>query len=137
LLDNEGLRLELGKKARERALNFSWEATAKRILSIFEELHRRKQFYQQNPYWTRFMPKLNAEEGTLQTEAALLNVTSQWENPLMESGYPQTLKEGLALSLLRRHTPHEVEAVLWHLCEDREEVEEVFERVQGFIEAAT
>jgi glycosyltransferase involved in cell wall biosynthesis len=137
LLDDEGLRVELGKKARERALNFSWEATAKRILSIFEELHRRKQFYHQNPYFSRFVSKLNVAEGMVQSEAVLLNVTDRWENPLMESGYPQTLKEGLALSLLRRHTPHEVEAVLWHLCDDREEVEQVLERVQGFIEAAT
>jgi hypothetical protein len=137
LVADEALRQALGQAARKQALTFSWEASAQRILAIFGQLHRRKQRSPSNPFWTRFVPKLNAALGTIQPEAALLNLMDSWEIPLMRSGYPQTLMEGLALSLARRHTPHEVEAVLWHLCEDRQEAKRILRRVWGFIEATT
>ena len=135
LLADETLRRQLGQKARQRALELSWEKTAKRIVEIFHELHRRKRRFEPNRYWTRFVPKLNPVKGVVEPEAALLNLMDSWEIPLMRSGYSQTLIEGLALSLARRHTPHEVEAVLWHLCENRQEVERILHRVWGFIEA--
>ncbi len=52
----------------------------------------------------------------------------------MQDRYAQSIEEGLALALLRKHSRHEVEAVLHHLYgEERTEV--ILEKVFGFEEA--
>ena len=52
----------------------------------------------------------------------------------MKDRYAQSIAEGLSLALLRKHSRHEVEAVLHHLYgEDRAKV--ILEKVFGFEES--
>ena len=52
----------------------------------------------------------------------------------MRDRYAQSIAEGLSLTLLRRHTRHEVEAVLHHLY-GQERAEVILEKVFGFEES--
>lgn len=52
----------------------------------------------------------------------------------MKDRYAQPIAEGLSLTLLKKHSRHEVEAVLHHLY-GRERAELVLEKVFGFEEA--
>ncbi len=49
----------------------------------------------------------------------------------MRDRYAQSIEEGLALALLRKHSRHEVEAVLHHLC-GAERTKATLEKVLGF-----
>ena len=54
----------------------------------------------------------------------------------MKDRYAQSIAEGLSLTLLRKHSHHEVEAVLHHLYgQDRTEV--ILEKVFGFEESVS
>ena len=43
------------------------------------------------------------------------------------------MEEGLALTLLKRHTSKQVEAVLTHVLDDKSKASEVVERVENFL----
>ena len=49
----------------------------------------------------------------------------------MKDRYAQSIEEGLALALLRKHTRHEVEAVLHHL-HGQDRTQATLEKVFGF-----
>ena len=49
----------------------------------------------------------------------------------MKDRYAQPIEEGLALTLLRKHTRHEVEAVLHHLY-GQDKTQATLEKVFGF-----
>ena len=54
----------------------------------------------------------------------------------MKDRYAQSIAEGLALALLRKHSRHEVEAVLHYLCGEKK-AEAILEKVLGFQEATS
>ena len=136
LLIDEKARLALGQKARERALTFTWDKTAQKVIALFRRLKGIQQL--ENGYKRHFAisfaPYLNNRRKQIESRAILNNITLQKERPLMQDRYAQSIEEGLALALLRKHSRHEVEAVLHHLYgEERTEV--ILEKVFGFEEA--
>lgn len=133
LLNNEAERIRLGQKARQRALTYTWDATAKNILSTFSHLNLKKKLSRKTHFTTAFVPFLNPLKNELEYQSIVINTTQRGEKPLMLGFYRQILEEGLALSLLRRHTLHEVEAVLLQMCPDT--AVEILQRVKGFVDA--
>ena len=136
LLTDEKSRLELGQKARERALTFTWDKTAQNVIALFRKLKRIQQL--ENGYKRHFAisfaPYLNSRRRQIESRAILSNITHQKERPLMKDHYAQPIEEGLSLALLRKHSYHEVEAVLHHLW-GRDRAEAILEKVYGFEES--
>ena len=133
LLTDEKARLALGEKARERALTFTWDKTAQNVIALFRRLKRIQQL--ENRYKRHFAisfaPSLNNRRRQIENQAILNNITTQKERPLMKDRYAQSIEEGLALALLRKHTRHEVEAVLHHL-HGQDRTQATLEKVFGF-----
>jgi len=138
LLSDEKARLALGQKARERALTFTWEKTAQNVIALFRKLKRVQQL--ENGYKRHFSisfaPYLNPRRRRIESRAILHNITRQKERPLMRDRYAQSIEEGLALALLRKHSRHEIEALLHHLY-GQERAEAILEKVFGFQEATS
>ena len=136
LLTDEKARLALGEKARERALTFTWDQTAQKVIALFKRLKRIQQLENgsKRHFAVSFAPYLNNRRRRIEHQAILNNVTVQKERPLMNDRYAQSIEAGLALSLLRKHTRHEVEAVLHHLYGEGR-TEAILEKVFGFEEA--
>lgn len=134
LLEDE-FRHELGQKARDRALTLTWEKNAKRLVQLFQELNQIKQKQRNAPDLSvSFANHYDASQNQLERRALLLNLTSLLESPLQSKrGYVQTMEEGLALTLLKRHTPQQVEAVLSHVLDDKSNASEIVERVLNFL----
>ncbi len=136
LLTNEKTRLTLGQKARKRALTFTWDKTAQKVVALFRKLKRIQQL--ENGYKRQFAisfsPYLNNRRRQIESRSILNNITNQKERPLMKDRYAQSIAEGLSLALLRKHSRHEVEAVLHHLY-GQDRAEKILEKVLGFQEA--
>ncbi len=136
LLTDEKARLALGQKARERALTFTWDKTAQKVIALFRKLKRVQQLesgYKRH-FAISFAPYLNNRRRRIESRSILNNITTQKERPLMKDRYAQPIAEGLSLVLLRKHTRHEVEAVLHHLY-GQERAEAILGKVLGFQEA--
>ena len=133
LLTNEKTRLALGQKARERALTFTWDKTAQKVIALFKRLKCIQQLENgsKRHFAVSFAPYLNNRRRQIENQAILNNITTQKERPLMKDRYAQSIEEGLALSLLRKHTRHEVEAVLHHLY-GQNRTQATLEKVFGF-----
>lgn len=138
LLNDDIRRMELGQQARDRALEFKWDTTAKKLVLLYESLKRKMQFSSRTRFKTSFVPSYDFLENRLQCQSILTNVTEkQNQQPLMHSSYYQDWKTALALTLLERHTVHEVEAVLMHIVKDRHSVADILSRVNGFTQATS
>ena len=138
LLNDDARRMELGKRARDRALEFKWDTTAKKLVLLYESLKRKMQFSSRTRFKTSFVPSYDFLDNRLQCQSILTNVTQQHnQQPLMHSSYHQDWKAALALTLLERHTVHEVEAVLMHIVKDRHSVADILSRVNGFTQATS
>ena len=138
LLTDEKARLALGQKARERALTFTWDKTAQKVIALFRKLKQIQHL--ENGYKRHFAisftPYLNNRRRRIESRAILNNITRQKERPLMKDRYAQSIAEGLSLALLREHSRHEVEAVLHHLY-GQDRAEAILEKVLGFQEATS
>ncbi len=138
LLNDDVHRIELGKQVRERALEFKWDTIAKRLAMLYESLKRKMQFSSRTRFKTSFVPSYDFLDNRLQCQSILTNITEQHnQEPLMHSSYHQDWKAALALTLLERHTVHEVEAVLMHIVKDRHLVTNILDRVKGFRQATS
>ena len=138
LLSDDAHRMELGKQARERALEFKWDTTAKKLVMLYESLKRKKQFSSRTRFKTSFVPSYDFLDDRLQCQSILTNIAEQHnQQPLMHSSYRQDWKTTLALTLLERRTVHEVEAVLMHIVKDRHSVADILNRVNGFTQATS
>lgn len=138
LLNDDTHRMELGQRARERALEFKWDTTAKKLVMLYESLKRKMQFSSRARFKTSFVPSYDFSDNRLQCQSILTNVTEQYnQQPLMHTSYHQDWKAVLALTLLDQHTFHEVEAVLMHIVKDRRAVTDILNRVKGFAQATS
>ena len=137
LLLEEEFRCELGRKARDRAVTFTWKNNARRLVQIFQELNQTKEKQRTLPDLSiGFVPHFDAFQNQLENRALLLNLTPFLEAPLQRrDAYVQTIEEGLALTLLKRHTPNQVEAILTHIFDDASQAAETLGRVQNFLNA--
>lgn len=136
LLEEE-FRHELGRKARKRALTFTWEKNAERLVQLFRELDQIKQNQRNTPDLSvSFVNHFDPFQNQLESSALLLNLTSFLEAPLQgRNGYIQTMEEGLALTLLKKHTPKQVETVLTHVLDDKSSAPEIVEKALNFLKA--
>lgn len=133
----DGVRHELTRKARDRALNLTWEKNAERLVQLFRELNQIKHNQRSTPDLSvNFVNYFDAFQNQLESHALLLNLTPSLEAPLQKKGeYIQTMEEGLALTLLKKHTPKQVETVLSHVLDDKSNAPEIVERVLNFLKA--
>ena len=137
LLIDEKARVALGQKARERALTFTWDKTAQNLIAfVFRKLKQTQQLEDRykRDFAISFVPSLNNRRRQIERQAILSNITREKERPLMKDRYAHSIAEGLALALLRKHSRHEVEAVLHHLY-GQERTETILEKIFGFQEA--
>lgn len=138
LLNDDSCRIELGQRARERALEFKWDTTAKELIMLYENLKRKMRFCSKWRFKTSFVPFYDSLDNRLQCQSILTNVTEQQnQQPLMHTSYHQDWKAVLALTLLERHTVHEVETVLMHIVKDKYSVADILNRVNGFAQATS
>lgn len=136
LLNDNSLRDAYAKKALSRAQTFTWEKNAQRILSLFEELNRKKKLVSQNRLLPFFSPYWNAYRKQIEQKSVLLNLNTQYEKPVNPLNiFNQQVEDGLVLTLLKTHTIREVEAVLTELMGDENAAKTILARCQGFIQA--
>ena len=139
LVNNAEMHETLSRKARERAVSFTWNKTAHRIIELFEELHRKKQLMNPNRLLNVFAPTqaLASEEvEMLKYKSVVLSMNERYECCLIRNAvYPMRVEDGLALSILKDHTVREAEALLTALVSDEVEAKATLKRVRGLINA--
>ncbi len=138
LLNDDEERQKLSMKARKRAMQYSWDFSAQKLIRLFQQLNQKKCFAQRKrDFFVTFAPIYNRTETDFKYKSQLINLTTSQEAPLQRKTYTQSVAEGVALSLLKRHTPREVEAALLHLCDDWNQVRDIMMRVKAFAEATS
>ena len=139
LLNNDEMRQTLSQKARKRALSFTWDKTARRIIQFFEELHQKRQLVSPNGLLSVFASEIeasNPEQRHLKYKSILLGMNKHYERSLMgDVLYSQRVEEGLVMTLLKNHTAREAEAFLAGFIEDEAEAKAILKRVRGLIHA--
>ena len=139
LLNDDEMRETLSQKARKRALSFTWDKTARRIIQFFEELHQKRQLVSPNGLLNVFASEIeasNPEQRPLKYKSILLGMNKHYERSLMgDVLYSQRVEEGLVMTLLKNHTAREAEAVLAGFIEDEAEAKAILKRVRGLIHA--
>lgn len=136
LLNNTELWQTLSEKARERAVLFTWDKTADRIVKLFEELHRKKKLINRNRLLNVFVPPHPLEEGQQEPtyKSFVLSMNEHYERCLMrDAAYPLRVEDGLVLSILKDHTPREAEAILAEWVPDETEARAILKRVLGLV----
>lgn len=137
LLSNRELWQTLSQKARERAVLFTWDKTAHRIVQLFEELHRKKKLRNPNRLLNVFAPAEPLEEGQQDRKyrSFVLSMNAHYEQCLIrDSMYPLRVEDGLVLSILKDHTTREAEALLAELVTNETEAKAILKRVRGLID---
>ena len=137
LLNSDKMRWTLSKKARQRALLFTWDKTAHHIVQLFEEFHRKKKLLNPNRLLNVFAPVQPSEERQQQLtyRSLVLGMNAHYEQCLIrDSMYPLRVEDGLVLSILKDHTPREAEALLAALVTDETEAKVILKRVRGLID---
>ena len=140
LLLNDGqMRENLSQKARERALSFTWDKTAQRIVQFFEELRQKRQLASPNGLLSVFSAQTetsNSEQQHLRYKSILLGMNKRYERSLMgDPLYSQRVEEGRLITFLKNHTVREAEALLTGFIEDEAEAKAILKRIQGLIHA--
>ena len=139
LLNDDEMRETLSQKARERALSFTWDKTARRIIQFFEELHRKRRLVSPNGLLNAFVTEIeasNPEQRSQKYKSMLLGMNKHYERSLMgDALYSQRVEEGLVVTLLKNHTVREAEVLLAGFIEDETEAKEILKRVRGLIHA--
>ena len=137
LLNNTEMRQTLSEKARERAVLFTWDKTAHRIVQLFEELHRKKKLINPNRLLNVFAPAQPLEEGQqeLKYRSFVLSMNAHYERCLIRDAvYPLRVEDGLVLSILKDHTTREAESILAALVVDETEARTILKRVRGLVD---
>lgn len=139
LLNDDEMKETLSQKARERALSFTWDKTARRIIQFFEELHRKRRLVSPNGLLNTFVTEIeasNPEQRSQKYKSMLLGINKHYERSLMgDALYSQRVEEGLVMTLLKNHTAREAEALLADLIEDEAEAKAILKKVRGLIHA--
>ena len=139
LLSDDGMRQTFSQKARKRALSFTWDKTAQRIIQFFESLHEKRQLVSPNKLLNAFAPDTEVssrKQHHLKYKSILLSMNKHYQRSLMgDALYSQRVEEGLAITLLRNHTAREAEALLAVFIEDQSEARTILQSVRGLIHA--
>ena len=139
LVSDAEMRKHFSEKARARAVSFTWDKTARRIVELFEGLHRKKQLMNPNRLSHVFAPTQSlASEAAevLKYKSVVLSMNARYERCLIRNAvYPMRVEDGLVLSVLKSHTVREAEALLTALVSDETEAKATLKRVRGLINA--
>ena len=139
LLNDDEMRETLSQKARKRALSFTWDKTARRIIQFFEDLHQKRSLVSPNGLLNVFATEIetsDSEQRLLKYKSVLLGMNKHYERSLMgDVLYSQRVEEGLVMTLLKNHTAREAEAFLAGFIEDEAEAKAILKRVRGLIHA--
>ena len=139
LLNDTELWQTLSEKARERALSFTWNKTARRIVQLFEMLHQKKKLINRNRLLNVFPPAQPIAGEAPETQncrSVLLSMNTHYERCLIRDAvYPMSVADGLVLSVLKDRTSREAEAILAELVADETEARAILKRVRGLIDA--
>ena len=139
LVSDAEMRKHFSEKARARAVSFTWDKTARRIVELFEGLHRKKQLMNPNRLLNVFAPTQSlASEAAevLKYKSVVLSMNTRYERCLIRNAvYPMRVEDGLVLSILKSHTVREAEALLTALVSDETEAKATLKRVRGLINA--
>ncbi len=139
LLSDDGMRQTFSQKARKRALSFTWDKTAQRIIHFFEALHEKRQLVSPNKLLNAFAPDIevsNPKQNHLKYKSIVLSMNKYYQRSLMgDALYSQRVEEGLVITLLRNHTAREAEALLAEFIKDQAEAKTILQRVRGLIHA--
>ena len=136
LLNNTELWQTLSEKARKRAVLFTWDKTADRIVKLFEALHRKKKLINRNRLLNVFAPAHPLEEAQQEPtcKSFVLSMNEHYEQCFIRDAvYPLRVEDGLVLSILKDHTPREAEAILAEWVPDETEARAILKRVLGLI----
>ena len=138
LLNNTEMWQALSEKARQRALLFTWDKTARRIVQLFEMLHQKKKLINRNRLLNVFAPAApiaGAAPDGQRCRSVLLSMNAHYEQCLMRDAvYPLPVEDGLVLSILKDRTSREAEAILAELVADETEARAILKRVRGLID---
>lgn len=139
LLNNAEMWQTLSEKARQRALLFTWDKTARRIIQLFEELHQKRKLANPNRLlnvFTSTQPSEHDVQHELKYKSLVLSMNAHYEQCLMQDAvYPLSVEDGVALSILKNHTTREAEAILAALIPDETQARTTLKRVRGLIDA--
>ena len=139
LLNNTEMWETFSEQARQRALLFTWHKTARRIVQLFEMLHQKKKLINRNRLLNVFTPahpiEGEAPEGQ-NCRSVLLSMNAHYERCLIRDAvYPLPVEDGLVLSILKKHTTREAEAILAAFIPDETQARTILKRVRGLINA--
>jgi len=123
LLNSKTERIEMGNRARQRALEFSWDHTAKQHISLFEKLLAKRDAPAcPIPITMSFTQTCNAS-GNQESVPKGFNYLGSTQGSLPRIpflGQDMDFVEGLGLHLMQQLHPNEVEAALLGICGDRD-----------------
>lgn len=135
LLKDDAHRHKLAEKARQRALELTWDNSAKCLLQVFQNLNVKKRLVRQQVHMPIGFGLNENVDGSTQPKTMIINAIRENNMPLTGTLYDTSIEEGVALSLLRNHSIHEIEVVLSDLLEDEDAVKEHLYRLRGFMRA--
>ncbi len=135
LLNSKAERVELGQRARQRALEFSWERTAEQLIALFENLRiKRDAPACPIPITVNFTQSCDASSN-LKSVSKGFNHLGSVQGPLPRIpflGQDMSLIEGLGLHLMQHVHPNEVEAVMLGLCDTRATAHKTLRKIRHF-----
>lgn len=135
LLQDDAHRHKLAEKARQRALELTWDNSARCLLQVFQNLNVKKRLIGQQAHMPIGFGLNENIDGSTQPKAMIINAIRENNMPLTGTLYDISVEEGVALSLLRNHNMHEIEVILSDLLEDDDAVKEYLDRLRGFMRA--
>lgn len=119
LMGSTDEREKLSMKAREVAISYTWDATAKQLLNLFSECEKKRVISHKPTSPLLFTKHYNRAQGELEFHALdLLDGSSIYE-----------IEKAIAMTLWDNHTPMEMETLLLHLCQDSERVKQILAEV--------
>lgn len=133
LLNSKTERLELGERARQRVLGFSWEHTAKQHIDLFKKLIAKRDAPDCVIPITMSFTQNCKMSGDVISVPKAFNYLSATQGSLPRIpffGQDMDFVEGLGLHLKQYLHPNEVEAVLVGICGDRDTAFKTLRKIQ-------
>lgn len=133
LLSSKIERVEIGDRARQRALELSWDHTAERHIVLFEQLLKKRDAPLCHiPITVSFTQSCNAT-GDLKSVPKGFNYLGSTQGSLPRIpflGQDMSFVEGLGLHLSQHLHPNEVEAALLGICGDRDTAHQKLRKIR-------
>jgi len=136
LLQDDSRRQKMSLKARQYALDLSWDNSAKCLLRLFQKLNSRKHLNRRKTCPPIGFSVSETSDGTVRPKAVIINATQGYNNPLARGMYDSSVEEGIALDLSQNHGLHEIDVVLSYLLRDTGSAMEYLTRIKGFLGAS-